>query len=82
MAVQIHPDTFQFFEELTRNNNRDWFNDNKLRWIAIRDCFLEFTQQLIDAMSPLDPAVAGLTAKQCVYRIYRDLRFTTDKRPY
>lgn len=82
MTHKIHPDTFSFFDELAANNNRDWFNDNKLRWTAIRDCFMEFTQALINAMSPLDPAVEGLSAKQCVYRIHRDLRFTLDKRPY
>ena len=82
MTPQVHPDTLRFFEELTVNNNREWFNDNKLRWTAIRDSFLEFTQQLIDAMAPFDPSVGGLSAKQCVYRIYRDLRFSPDKRPY
>lgn len=82
MTPQVHPDTFCFFEELATNNNRDWFNDNKLRWTAIRDTFLDFTRQLIDAMAPLDPAVGALSPKQCVYRIYRDLRFSTDKRPY
>ena len=82
MTPQVHPDTLRFFEELTVNNNREWFNDNKLRWTAIRDSFLEFTQQLIDAMAPFDPSVGGLSPKQCVYRIYRDLRFSPDKRPY
>ena len=82
MTAQVHPDTFRFFEELAVNNNREWFNDNKLRWADIRDSFMDFTQQLIDAMAPLDPSVQGLSAKQCVYRIYRDLRFSHDKRPY
>lgn len=82
MTAQVHPDTFHFFEELTVNNNREWFNDNKLRWADIRDSFMVFTQQLIDAMAPFDPSVQGLSAKQCVYRIYRDLRFSHDKRPY
>ena len=80
--MNIHPDTLPFFDDLLVNNNRDWFNDNKSRWTAIRDQFVEFTQALIDVMTPLDPALGNLQAKQCVYRIYRDLRFTTDKRPY
>ena len=80
--MNIHPDTLSFFDDLMVNNNRDWFNDNKSRWTAIRDQFVELTQALIDVMTPLDPALGNLQAKQCVYRIYRDLRFTTDKRPY
>lgn len=80
--MQIHPDTLQFFEELTENNNREWFNDNKGRWVAIQHDFLDFTEALINVMTPLDPGLGHLQAKQCVYRIYRDLRFTLDKRPY
>lgn len=80
--MKINSDTLQFFNELLVNNNRDWFNENKPRWTAIQSDFLDFTQALIDAMTPLDPGLHNLQAKQCVYRIYRDLRFTTDKRPY
>lgn len=80
--MKIHPDTLQFFSELQQNNNRDWFNDNKARWTAIQHDFVLFTQELIEVMGTYDPSVRQLEAKRCVYRIYRDLRFTTDKRPY
>ena len=82
MAHQLHPDTLPFLRELAMNNNRPWFNDNKPRWIAIKEAFEAFTQTLLDAMIPLDPSLEGLTAKQCVYRIYRDTRFSADKTPY
>ena len=69
MTAQVHPDTFQFFEELTVNNNREWFNDNKLRWADIRDSFMDFTQQLIDAMAPFDPSVQYIEYTEiCVSR--------------
>lgn len=80
--VKIHPDTLQFFEELNLNNNREWFQANKGRWDAIRKQFLEFTQAVVDEMVKLDPSLGNLTADKCMYRIYRDLRFSTDKRPY
>lgn len=80
--MRINTDTLQFFEELDHNNNREWFQDNKCRWDAIRADFMQFTQALIDQMVPLDPSLGNITAKNCVYRIYRDLRFSTDKRPY
>lgn len=78
----IHPDTLSFLRELARNNNRPWFNDHKDRWIAIKGQFEAFTQTLVDEMVKLDPSLEGLTAKQCVYRIYRDTRFSPDKTPY
>lgn len=80
--MKINADTLTFFEELRENNNRDWFNANKARWTAIQVDFTDFTQALIDAMTPLDPGLRNLQAKQCIYRIYRDLRFSADKRPY
>lgn len=80
--VKLHPDTLHFFEELNLNNNRDWFQSNKSRWEAIRKDFLAFTQALIDQIGPLDRALGSLVPEKCVYRIYRDVRFSADKRPY
>ena len=80
--MTIHPDTLPFLTELAANNNRPWFNERKPRYEAIRLQFLDFTQTLIDGMTALDPSLEGLTAKQCVYRIYRDTRFSPDKTPY
>ena len=80
--MNLHPDTLPFLTELTMNNNRLWFNDNKPRWMAIKESFEAFTQELIDEMVKLDPSLEGLTPKNTVYRIYRDTRFSADKAPY
>ena len=80
--MKLHPDTLAFFDELQYHNNREWFNDNKARFTAIQSQFLFFTQALIDIMVVEDTNLGHLQAKQCVYRIYRDLRFSPDKRPY
>ena len=56
--------------------------DNKSRYDAIHAEFVDFTAQIIDELSPLDPSIGHPDAKKCLYRIYRDLRFTQDKRPY
>ena len=80
--MHLNPDTLPFFDELLVNNNREWFNANKERWLAIRADFEVFTQALIDEMVKLDPSLGNLTAKKCMYRIYRDVRFSMDKRPY
>lgn len=80
--IQLHPDTLPFLRELTMNNHREWFQDNKGRYDAIKKQFEQFTATLIEAITPLDPSIAGADPKRCIYRIYRDLRFTQDKRPY
>lgn len=78
----MSPDTIHFFEELAVNNNREWFMANKSRYDAIREEFIDLTAHIIDELSPLDPSIGHPDAKKCLYRIYRDLRFTQDKRPY
>ncbi len=78
----MSPDVFTFFEELAINNNREWFMDNKSRWEYIREEFVELTGEIIEALYPLDPSIGRPDPKRCVYRIYRDLRFSPDKRPY
>lgn len=79
---KIHVDTFQFFKELSQNNDRDWFLANKDRWNAIHSDFVDFTDALLDVMRSYDPSLNGASANRCVYRIYRDVRFSLDKSPY
>ena len=80
--MHLNTDTLAFFDELMVNNNREWFNANKERWLAIKADFELFTQALIDRMTPLDPSLGNLQVKNCTCRIYRDIRFSQDKRPY
>ncbi len=71
-----------FLEELSRNNNREWFQDNKPRYQEAHAQLLGFLEEMIPRMADVDPAIKGLQPKQCVFRIYRDVRFSKDKRPY
>ena len=82
MSPNIHPDTLPFLQELAVNNNREWFNAHKAHWLEIKEAFESFTQALIDDMATVDDTLAGLTARNSVYRIYRDTRFSADKTPY
>jgi uncharacterized protein (TIGR02453 family) len=78
-------DFFAFFRELKANNNRAWFEDNKQRF---RDSVQAPTSAFISAMAPrlakvsknfvADPRPNGGS----MFRIYRDVRFSKDKRPY
>lgn len=71
-----------FLSELRNNNNREWFLLHKKDYEDIRDnCFSEINI-LISEICKFDSSLSGLDAKDCVFRIYRDLRFSKDKSPY
>lgn len=72
----------QFLKDLQKNNNRVWFQDNKDRYQLAKNTFETFVNDLIKGISRFDPQVAGMTAKDSIFRIYRDTRFSHDKTPY
>ena len=71
-----------FLRELEQNNNREWFNSNKVNYQAARKEFEAFVDKLILAIGQFDPEIRGLTASGSVFRINRDTRFSNDKTPY
>ena len=73
---------FEFLKELRENNNREWFKANKDRYDVLYNEHVGVVQQMIDRVASFDPEIAGLDAKSCIYRIYRDVRFSNDKTPY
>ena len=75
-------DVLKFLKDLDKNNNRDWFNANKDRYVEhIKEPFEAFIQVMIDEMQKLDRNVL-ITPKDAIFRIYRDTRFSKDKTPY
>lgn len=76
-------DFLDFFIELAPNNNKDWFDINRNRYkSSVKEPFKEFVQHMIDLMSKEDKAYRDLEAKDCIFRINRDIRFSKDKTPY
>lgn len=71
-----------FLTQLKENNNRDWFTANKDLYKQVEKEFNVFVEKLIEGLSQFDPAVKRLTAKDCTFRIYRDVRFSPNKEPY
>ncbi len=71
-----------FLEDLARNNNRDWFQDNKKTYQVALDTFREFIGTILTGISKTDPSVGNLEAKDTIFRIYKDVRFSKDKTPY
>lgn len=72
----------QFLSELKLNNNREWFNNNKQKYVQVKTFAENLCTRLLDVISGFDKRAAVLDVKDCTYRIYRDVRFSADKSPY
>ncbi|NOR74551.1 MAG: TIGR02453 family protein [Draconibacterium sp.] len=72
----------QFLQELSENNNREWFNDNRKRYHENRDKIIFLTDILINEIKKFDPEITGTSPKDCMFRIFRDVRFSKNKEPY
>jgi len=77
MSVAVPKSVFTFFKKLEKNNNRDWFNDNKPEFKAIEadiKLFYKAVHEKLNVHDDID--------KLKVFRIYRDVRFSKNKLPY
>ncbi|MCX7744431.1 MAG: DUF2461 domain-containing protein [Flavobacteriales bacterium] len=71
-----------FFKELSTKNNKEWFDAHKQVYEnEVKKPFYELTQQVIERLKTLDPHF-DIMAKDAVFRINRDVRFSKDKSPY
>lgn len=82
MASQISSKVFDFLKLIEKNNNREWFNDNKDLFLEAQSNLQNFTEELIAEMGKFDETILKLDAKRSLLRIYRDTRFSKDKTPY
>ncbi len=78
--LQSH--TLEFLRELKANNNKEWFDANRKRYEKVKSDYLALAADLLESMKKIDPALEMLTAKDCIFRINRDIRFSADKSPY
>jgi len=74
--------TLKFLKELSKNNNKPWFEAHRKQYEDAKNDFAGFVQSIIQAHSKKDPSIAHLKAKDCMFRINRDVRFSKDKSPY
>ena len=72
----------EFLRQLHAHNERAWFEAHRAEWLQLQERVRSFAEGLIEGIASFDPSVEGLTAKDCTYRIYRDVRFSRDKSPY
>jgi len=78
----MQPQTLQFLKQLSANNNKVWFEANKEAYEAAKADFEDMVGKLLQGLSDIDPAFKSQKPKYCIFRIYRDVRFSKDKSPY
>lgn len=82
MLMAISKSSITFLRQLKKNNHKEWFDANK---DAYKKSFAEFTgfiDEMIGRIAEFDSTVKAVEAKDCVFRIYNDVRFAKDKPPY
>lgn len=72
----------RFLAELKQNNNRDWFQANKEWYLEAKQEHEALVGKIITGISTFDSDMQLLSPKECVFRIYRDVRFSKNKDPY
>ena len=79
--VSIHKDSLDFLKDLAQNNNRDWFNTYKDRYLEAQSNIAAFADALIVEMNKHDH-LETVSGKKSMFRIYKDVRFSKEKTPY
>lgn len=78
----IFPSTLLFLKALKKNNNKEWFDKNREKYIIAKNNFEEVISDLLKKMIVFDNDLKELSSKDCIFRINRDIRFSKDKTPY
>lgn len=72
---------FEFLAALEKHNNKAWFDVHRGEYEAAKACFEDYVNLFIDEFRSVED-FADLAAKECLFRINRDVRFSKDKSPY
>jgi uncharacterized protein (TIGR02453 family) len=75
--------SFAFLTALKKNNNKEWFDKHKDQYLEAKEEFEILVGKVIKRLHSFDKEVSDiLDPKKCMFRIYRDVRFSKDKTPY
>lgn len=72
----------RFLGNVAANNNREWFHEHKKEYQTCKEDFEADIAKAIAHYASFDDEISHLQVKDCVYRFYRDTRFSQDKSPY
>jgi len=78
----LQSSTLTYIKNLTKNNNKPWFEENRVAFTAAKEDFEKLVKDIITEFGKVDADIAPLEAKNCIFRQYRDVRFSKDKTPY
>jgi uncharacterized protein (TIGR02453 family) len=78
----MNKEIFEFLSDLERNNNREWFAQNKKRYEDAKKTLERFVTELILNINSFDMSINIKDASKTFFRIYRDTRFSLNKDPY
>jgi len=78
----ISTSTLDFLIKSKKNNSKEWFDKNRPQYELIKIEFKSFINELIASIAKFDPSIKHLEAKDCIFRINRDVRFSANKAPY
>ncbi len=78
----IAQSSIKFLKDLQANNNKEWFEEHRTTYEGAKENFLIFITEILEKFSKKDTTIVALKAKECIYRINRDVRFSLNKTPY
>lgn len=78
----LQPGTITFLKQLAKNNNKPWFDKHREDYAAAKENFESIVDDLLSGLAVAEPVFKEQKAKDCVFRIFRDVRFSKDKTPY
>ncbi len=80
----MQTNTLDFLNQLRNNNNKGWFDAHRKDYERAKADVLALLTNVLRGLEEVDPALAaaGLDVKSCLFRMNRDVRFSTDKSPY
>lgn len=78
----LQSSSLKFLKDLKKNNNKPWFESHRNQFESTKTDFLSMVELVIKAISTFDKPIGRLEAKNCTFRINRDVRFSKNKAPY
>jgi uncharacterized protein (TIGR02453 family) len=78
----LQSSSLKFLKDLKKNNNKPWFGSHRNQFESTKADFLFMVGLVIKAISTFDKPIGRLEAKNCTFRINRDVRFSKNKAPY
>ncbi|TAH03702.1 MAG: DUF2461 domain-containing protein [Sphingobacteriales bacterium] len=78
----VQANTLQFLKNLQKNNNKPWFDANRALYEAAKKDVEALMNEVIAKFAKADATIGHLKAKECMFRINRDVRFSKNKEPY